>query len=171
MAVELGGELPDEDFEALEEDRIAVVGLPGGLVGLLELHVGAVAAHLAQPAGRGVWEIRVAFVAAHAESEVVAFRPPFIEDRIYVGPVVDILLRFDVAPVDAQVEVVQAGEILQVIARFMVPGVAVVGPAIAVVDVVPVPSLVGVAQDALVILNGAKVDPVFCGIRCRNSFD
>ena len=156
VAVELFAQGVQESLHVVEEDGIAVVGLDaaaGEAVALRPL--------LVDVGGGGVIEVGIVLIGADTEGELVASGRPEIHDLIQVGEIVHALGLLYVAPVEAEVEVVEAGEIQKSVIRIVC--LAVIAAAVAVVDVVPEPALVGVLQRGLIVHQGTEIHKVLAG--------
>ena len=156
VSVEFLTEGIEKSLHVVEEDGVAVVGLDaaaGEAVALCPL--------LVDVGGGSVIEVGIVLIGADAEGELVASGCPEIHDLIQVGEIVYALGLLYVAPVEAEVEVVEAGEIQQSVIRIVC--LAVVAAAVAVVDVVPEPALVGVLEGGLIVHQGTEIQKVLAG--------
>ena len=153
MAVELFAQGVQESLHVMEEDGVAVVGLDAAAGEAI-----ALGALLVDVGGGGVVHIGIVLIGADPEGELIAAGGPLLHDLIQVGEIVHALGLLYVAPVKAEVEVVEAGEIGQVVVMVVVD--TVVLAAVAVVDVVPEPALVGVLQGGLIVHQGTKIHEV-----------
>ena len=147
--------------DVAHEDVIAVIRLPGGtlvldgrvedVVNLVEIALRT--GFLVNPYGGSVLVVAPAAVfvleGTHAHGENVALFAPFVHDFIQIGEVEHALLRVDVRPVEAQIELIQAGECRRVADEIV--AVAVARTMVAAVDVMPIPALVGIFQHGLFI--------------------
>ena len=153
MTVEAASGFVEESFEILKEDRVTVVGFEASARESV-----TACAFLENVFRRRKRDGSVAFVGHEPHGKAVVVLAPLVDDLVDVRPVVYALFLFDVAPVEAEVEVVQPREPFEVI--FGIVSDAVIVAEVTVVDVMPVPALVRVAQDPAVVLKFAQIAEV-----------
>ena len=144
-----------ELFKASKEDGITVLGLNSA-----RGHAIAARAFFVHVGGGGVVHACLALVGADAQGEGIAACSPQLHDLVQIGKVVNALLLFNVTPVKAQIEVVESGKIGKVVRRVSVLRMAVIRSAVAVVDIVPEPALVGVLEHRFIVHHAAQVNEI-----------
>ena len=156
VAVEFLTQSVQKSLQMVEVDGIVVVGLDGTGGG-----TEAAGALLVDVGGGGVVHGLLPLKGADAEGELVAAGGPLLHDLIQIGEIVHALGLLYVAPVEAEVEVVEAGEVGKIIVVIVVD--AVILAAVAVVDVVPEPTLMGVLQGGLIVHQGTEIHEIGAG--------
>ena len=156
VAVELLAQGVQKPLQMVEVDGVGVVGLDSARRGAEPS-----CALLVDVGGGGVVHSLLPLKGADAEGELVASGRPEVHDLVQIGEIVDPLGLLHVAPVEAEVEVVETGEIQERV--IMVVVFTVVAAAVAVVDVVPEPALMGVLQGGLIVHQGTEVHEVLAG--------
>ena len=148
-----------EAFQFFQIDRIAIIGFHAG-----KLRAGS--ACVKYVFRRCIGNHRtVGLEGAHPHGKPIAALSPRFQNIVQLFPVIDAFFFLNVAPIEAQIHVIQARIGLQVIARFQ--GVAILWRAHAVVNVVEIPPLMGIGKYGSVVLCVSQVviEPGWSGLR------